>query len=109
MSEHDDKVVHFPRGRQSRKDTPSERAAAAVARAGPIPREEGSDAPEERRPNRAAVGSFLILAVVALVIAALYPEAPQGAIRWQAAFAFVVAVLMAIAAALHQFVRDFWR
>lgn len=109
MTEAEDNVVEFPAVRQPPDEGPARRAAAAVNRAGVIPEAEATKAPDQRRPQRAAITTFVALAVVALVVAALYPGGPDGSLRWQTAFAFVVAILMGSAAIIWRFVHEFWR
>lgn len=74
--------------------------------------EEGVDSETSERvprPQWAAVGAFITLMVIALVASVLVPPAPGGGIRWNAAFALLLAGFCAVLVGYYRFNRDAWR
>lgn len=105
MTEEPSKIIPFPALALDEDDT----VAEAVREAGRVPPQTGNAERDGRRPVWRAILTFLGIALLALLISALLPLGPNGTVRWPAAFAFVVAVLMGGAALLYRFAREFWR
>lgn len=110
----DDKIVHLPIAPSPDHREAEQRLAfleiANSTTADSV--EEGGDfdAPGRApRPQWAAVGTFITLMVIALVASVLVPPAPGGGIRWNAAFALLLAGFCAVLVGYYRFNRDAWR
>ncbi|RZJ19391.1 MAG: hypothetical protein EON91_01515 [Brevundimonas sp.] len=107
----DDNVIPLPlaSGPSSEDDLAQQlRDATEANRVGdPTPPEE-EPAPSIK-PQWAAIGAFITLMVIALVASVLVPPALGGGIRWNAAFALLLAGFCAVLVGYYRFNRDAWR
>lgn len=109
MSNADDRIVPFPAQPDPATASLEDPVADALARVGDIPLAEAQTvAHPPRAPNWPAIITFSALSVLSLT-AALVSTGPEDDVRWGAAMALVISLLMGGLAVLYRHAPAFWR